>query len=333
VDQKQSESREAEQSENKTKNVTASAMDFLSSLSWQNTKEEEKSEKEKNSSLFSKEEGEGLLSESDDDEFAALSEQRSKVSNDPTVEKNVVSSECLLNFDEDNSNLQPAEETAQSSDVGKPNLDNHVNQQQTFDPFAELSSLGGESNVQSNNEPKPTTDSGFLFDAFTDQSSQSFTANETKTNINNMFDSFSLQTGQSDAPMTKKDDMFEFLNDNSSNDVNLLGSWNIHNVKDSVPTVNIPRNDSGSNMRQSSSASNFQQPLGMGGFNIPRNNSSTNIPRNNSGTFPNSQQQPMFGQSRSGSNSPITTRQNAKADTANSMFDPFAEFGTFAIHI
>lgn len=330
VNQKQDENREAEQCENKTKkNVTSTTMDFLSSLSWQNTKEE-KSEGDKNSSLFSKEEGEGLLSESDDDEFAALSEQRSKVLNDPNFEKDVVSGECLLNFDEEKADSQSAKEMTHS-DLGKPDIDNRVNQQQTFDPFAELSALSSEGNAQSNNEPKPTTDSGFLFDAFTDQSSENITTNESKTNIDNMFDSFSLQTGPSDAASTKKDDMFDFLNDNSSNDVNLLGSWNIHNVKDSISTMNIPRNDSGSNMHQSSSASNFQQSQGMSGFNIPRNNSGTNIPRNSSGTFPMSQQQSMYGQSRSGNNSPITTRQ--KVETTNSVFDPFAEFGTFAIDL
>ncbi|XP_062593365.1 cyclin-G-associated kinase-like [Saccostrea cucullata] len=293
-------------------NVASSAASFLSSLSWQNSHQEENPEKEKPTGFVAREEGEGLLSGSDDDDaFAALSEQRSKP----------VNAETLLDFSEDKSDIRNTEKEINSSDLGEKSNTEPLDQQQTFDPFADFSSLNLNNDVQPNKDSSSTNENGFLFDAFQDNSSENLKPSGSVTNVDNLLDSFSSSTEQLPTASTKKDDMFDFLDDTSSgskDDVNLLGSWDIHNVKDSIPTLNIPRNPSNSSMHQSSSASNFQQFSGMG---------NANIPRNSSGTFTTGQKQPMFGQSRSGNNSPLTIGQNVKGQSTNSAYDPFAEFG------
>lgn len=288
--------------------TTSDAMSFLASLSWQNTPKEGNQMKDTQNSLY-REEGEGLLSDNDEDEFAALSVERGK----PNSDKREIREEKLLSFNDDESETNEKD----SFDIDK----NEDENPKIFDPFAEFDSFNLNSEVGSKEKTNSTkTEQEFTLDGFTDNSKVDFQAKEDVTNLDFMFDSLPPQKDKPDTKSTKEEDMFDPLNENSSStgDVNLLGSWDIHNVQDSVPTWSIPRNHSASNIHQSSSASNIQHMAGL---------NNTSIPRNNSGPFTVNPQQPAYGQSRSGNNSPITTGHSARGISSNVAADPFAELG------
>lgn len=288
--------------------TTSDAMSFLASLSWQNTPKEGNQMKDTQDSLY-REEGEGLLSDNDEDEFAALSVERGK----PNSDRREIREEKLLSFNDDESETNEKD----SFDFDK----NEDENPKIFDPFAEFDSFNLNSEVGSKEKTNSTkTEQEFTLDGFTDNSKVDFQAKADVTNLDFMFDSLPPRKDKPDTKRTKEEDMFDPLNENSSStgDVNLLGSWDIHNVKDSVPTWSIPRNHSASNIHQSSSASNIQHMAGL---------NNTSIPRNNSGPFTVNPQQPAYGQSRSGNNSPITTGHSARGISSNVAADPFAELG------
>ena len=213
----------------------------------------------------------------------------------------------------------------------------------TFDPFAGLTGAKPE-NVQSSKPEVKVNNAGFAnFDPFGGSSSSSNTNNTfdpfggSGNQDNNTFDPFANK-GKSEK---KQNDTFDPFggsktveNDFESFDpfakksgqskpqddgVNLLGSWTSNNITNSIPNPNIPRNNSGSNLRQSHSASNLNPGMTSG------------IPRNNSGTFGmggmGQQQQAGIGASRSGNNSPITIGRQQGSAGNQQKSDPFAEFG------
>lgn len=283
-------------------------MNFLASLSWQNTDQEKRPTEDKPSqNLFEEEE---LLSGSEEDEdgFSSLSRQKTNPLTNSSIRTEEIRNETLLNFHED----QDESETSK-------NEIRETQQQPMFDPFADFDNLrlNSESGAGKTSQPEKS-DNEFLLDAFTESSTNDRKTTENTSNVDFIFDSMPSETNQSGVTSsTNEEDLFG-LNEysNSASDVNLLGSWDIHNVKDSIPNVNIPRNNSSSNIQHSSSASNIQSFMGSG---------NSSIPRINSGTFTGMGQQSSFVQSRSGNNSPLTTGSGKPQST----FDPFADLGNF----
>ena len=283
-------------------------MNFLASLSWQNTDQEKRPTEDKPSQNLFEEEGLLSGSEEDEDGFSSLSRQKTNPLTNSSIRTEEIRNETLLNFHED----QDESETSK-------NEIRETQQQPMFDPFADFDNLrlNSESGAGKTSQPEKS-DNEFLLDAFTESSTNDMKTTENTSNVDFIFDSMPAETNQSGVTSsTNEEDLFG-LNEysNSASDVNLLGSWDIHNVKDSIPNVNIPRNNSSSNIQHSSSASNIQSFMGSG---------NSSIPRINSGTFTGMGQQSSFVQSRSGNNSPLTTGFGQPQST----FDPFADLGNF----
>ncbi|KAK3091567.1 hypothetical protein FSP39_020845 [Pinctada imbricata] len=387
------------------RNVISSAKDFLSGLDWNNEAKQESEQDAQRRTYMDSEQGAGLLEESDDDDFAALSEQRvrsesyNSLDNGPkNVSKTNIFGEPISNGtnakqseDADLLNMggsvsartsenindgvdllninEPSQFdvlTGKSSDV--PESGFNTNSENTFDPFA---NFGGSSTSSKPASQPKQNNSEFGFDPFgsssdTSSKQQTFDPFASSNGQNNdasgllgssessskdMFDPFSGSGSSSNTQKDTFDPFAQFSNSNTgskptvkepekeSNDfnefdpfsqnatksksqedeINLLGAWNSSNIANSIPNPNIPRNNSGSNLRQSHSASNLNPSMGMG------------MPRNSSMTFGLGQQQGSQGASRSGNNSPITAHkpQTESGPGQQQKFDPFAEFGNF----